>query len=222
MFDSLGKSLKGMLYEDSTGGAKPAPTQQAQAANAGAMSVTGQTYAPMPTVNQAMVDAIKKVTYGRNTAFTQLIAASETLSDVIPDPTMRLKAAFKTTGAGRTGRQIAEAVDVHLSDVAGEVRKFDAMIDGKITTEVGAIEQSAAGSQRQLESATSEIQQLSQRIAALQQSMPDLQQAVSQAQGQVLTKRNELEAAKHEFKMAADAVAAELNNSKSAIVSTLV
>ncbi len=221
MFDSIGKSLKGMLYED-TGEAAPAATQQANASKARPMGVTGQTFAPMATVNQAMVDAIKKVTYSRNTAFTQLIAASETLSDVIPDPTMRLKAAFKTTGAGRTGRQIAEAVDVHLSDVAGEVRKFDTMIDGKMATEVGAIETNAAQAQRQLDQAANEIQSLSQRIQQLQSSMPDLQTKVSQAQIEVSQKRHELEGAKHDFKMAADAVVAELNNSKQAIVSTLV
>lgn len=221
MFANLGASLKGMLYEDADG-SKPAPTQQAQAAQAGTMGVASKSFAPMQSINQAMVDAIKKVTYGRNTAFTQLIAASETLSDVIPDPTMRLKAAFKTTGAGRTGRQIAEAVDVHLSDVAGEVRKFDQMIDGKITTEVGQIESQATQAQRQLESASNEIQSLSQRIAALQQSLPELQQAVGTAQSQVVVKRSELEGAKHEFKMAADVVVAELNNSKQAIVSTLV
>lgn len=221
MFANLGASLKGMLYED-TNDAAPAPTQQVKASQAGAMNVTGQVYAATPTVNQAMVDAIKKVTYSRNTAFTQLIAASETLSDVIPDPTMRLKAAFKTTGAGRTGRQVAEAVDVHLSDVAGEVRKFDQMIDNKMTIEVGQIEGQATQAQRQLESASSEIQSLSQRIQQLQSSLPELQTAVSQAQLQVSQARNELEGAKHEFKMAADVVTAELNNSKSAIVSTLV
>lgn len=221
MFGKFTDSLKGMLYEDPQGGAKPAPTQQAQASASMPMSTGGVPFTPMASVNQSMVDAIKKVTFGRNTAFTQLIAASETLADVIPDQTMRLKAAYKTTGAGRTGRQVAEAVDVHLADVDSEVRKFEQLIDTKMQTEVGAIEGRASNAQRQVEQAQSEIQSLSQRIADLQASMGQLAQTASSAQLEVQQKRGELEGAKHEFKMAADAVRAELNNSKQAIVSTL-
>lgn len=214
--------LKGVLYEQPEG---QSPAQVTASTGLGVASMTtpgGQALSPIASVNADMVSAIKKVTFGRNTAFTQLLAASEALADVIPDQVMRLKAAHKTAGGGRTGRQIAEAVDVHLADVDSEERKFGQMIDGKIASDVGAIEQEARSAQQTVDHGTAEIQQLTQRIAELQVSIGQAQGVVQTAQVQVSQKRQELDGAKNDFKLAANAVRNELNNSKSAIVSTLI
>lgn len=202
------------------------PQEQATANKSmGVASMTspgGQASSSIPSVNADMVAAIKKVTFGRNTAFTQLLTTAEALADVIPDQVMRLKAAHKTAGAGRTGRQIAEAVDVHLADVDAEERKFAQMIAGKLSTEVGAIEHQAAAAQQTVDHGMAEIQQLTRRIAELQANISQAQGIVQASTLQVSQKRAELEAATNEFKLAANAVRNELSNSKSAIVSTLV
>ena len=181
-----------------------------------------QSAAPMAVgVNQDMVSAIKKVTFGRNTAFTQLLSAAEALADVIPDATMRLKAAHKTAGAGRTGKQIADAVDVHLQDVDGEEMRFKAAVDAKASAEIGTIEAQAAVATQQIQQAQAEIQQAQQRIAELTSQIGQLTQTAATAQAQVVQKRGELEAAQAQFKLAAQAVRNELSANKAAILSTL-
>jgi hypothetical protein len=214
MFDKL----KSMLYEDA------APAPQAPVAPATA-SVAGS--APIavtlgPVVNVDMVAAIRKAVFGRNTAFTQLLSASEALADVIPDPTMRLKAAHKTGGAGRTGKQIADAVDVHLQDVDGEELRFKNLIDSKVQNEVGSIDGQVQVATSQAAQAAQEIEQLNQRIGGLQKLIADMNGKATELSAQSVAKRTELDTAMAQFKLAANAVRTELNGSKTAILSTLI
>jgi predicted ribosome quality control (RQC) complex YloA/Tae2 family protein len=224
MFDNIGNSLKGMLYNDVQQTKAPTKDEVAKATSAGVSTITGSSApsAPQAGLNQAYVDAIKQVTYGRNTAFTQLIQASKVLEDVIPDPIMRLKAAYKTAGAGRSASQIADAVTLHLSDVDGEERKFQQAIDQKNATEIASIELKAATANASIQSSQAEIQSLQQRIADLTAGLQDLSNTAQTAAIDVQNKRNGLEIAKSEFKVAAQAVRNELNNSKAAITATLV
>jgi hypothetical protein len=175
-----------------------------------------------PVVNTDMVAAIRKAVFGRNTAFTQLLTASEALADVIPDPTMRLKAAHKTGGAGRTGKQIADAVDVHLQDVDGEELRFKNLIDSKIQNEVGAIDSQVATATSQAQQAAAEIEQLQHRIGGLQKLITDMNGKATELSAQSVAKRAEFDTALSQFKVAANAVRTELNGSKTAILSTLV
>jgi hypothetical protein len=213
-------AIKNAVYE--TPATPSAPAAPPSTASVGTVSAPAPTILGAPTVNVDMVAAIRKAVFGRNTAFTQLLTASEALADVIPDPTMRLKAAHKTGGAGRTGKQIADAVDVHLQDVDGEELRFKTMIDGKIQTEVGLIEQQAQQASAQATQASAEIEQLQQRIGGLQKLIGDLTTKAATASAEGATKRAELDGALGQFKLAANAVRMELNGSKSAILSTLV
>lgn len=210
--------LKDAVYET--------PPEAAQAAAPTTASV-GTVSAPAPVtlgaaVNADMVAAIRKAVFGRNTAFTQLLTASEALADVIPDPTMRLKAAHKTGGAGRTGKQIADAVDVHLQDVDGEELRFKNLIDSKVQNEVGAIDSQVATATAQAQQAAQEIEQLQQRIGGLQKLITDMNGKATELSAQSVAKRSEFEVALSQFKVAANAVRTELNGSKTAILSTLV
>ena len=216
--------LKNSMYDD-----VPAPVAAPAPTNASSISSTGS--APMsmpagtigtPSVNADMVAAIRKSVFGRNTAFTQLLTASDALADVIPDPVMRLKAAHKTGGAGRTGKQIADAVDVHIQDVDGEELRFKTMIDTKMGNEVGALERQSQAATTQAQQFGSEIEQLQARIASLQRDIGELNLKASGLLHDASTKRSELDGAQAEFKVAAQAVRTELNGSKSAILSTLV
>lgn len=218
------RRIKGLLYENAEP-ATPAASNAAQPAASPAASMTmpgtvpGAVHAPEIA---AMVAAIKKATFGRNTAFTQLLSASDVLIDVVPDPTMRLRAAHKTAGAGRTGKQIADAVDIHLQDVDGEVMRFKAALEAKISTEVRAIEAQGQTAQAQLDSAQAEIEAARRRIDELTNAVGQLMQAVSQAQAQAAQRRAELDQSMVQFQAAAQEVRAELQNNKTAILSTLV
>src|SRR5574343_471788 len=110
--------IKGAIFEDEPGSAPkaaaPAAAPVAQPAQAGSPVV----YAT-PGVNMDMVTAIKKAIFSRPTPFTTLMAAADKLSSIIADSNLRLKAAFATASEGRTAKQVADAVDVHLVDVDG-------------------------------------------------------------------------------------------------------
>ncbi len=166
MFSNLGAKFKGMIYDD----VAEVPAAAAPAAGIQAMTQLGGQAAGVihTSLNADMVAAIKKTTFGRNTAFTQLLAASEALADVIPDQVMRLKAAHKTAGAGRTGKQIADAVDVHLQDVDGEVLRFKALIDQRTAADVGSL-------QAQLDQSAAEIATANAAIVAAQKRIADMQ-----------------------------------------------
>jgi chromosome segregation ATPase len=135
---------------------------------------------------------------------------------------MRLKAAHKTAGGGRTGKQIADAVDVHLQDVDGEVLRFKSMIDQKTASDVGTM-------QAQFDQTAAEIAAAQAAIGAAQQQISDLTAAIiaKQQQGvqltaQIQTATADLKSSQLQFEAAAQAVRNELNGSKAAILSTLV
>lgn len=215
------ESLKGLIYKD----VEPTPAQPTAQAGVQAMTqVGGQAHGviSVSTVNQDMVQMIKKGTFGRNTAFTQLLQASESLADVIPDPVMRLKAAHKTAGGGRTGRQIADAVDVHLQDVDGEEMRFKAALDQHGKAEIGLLKNQAGQARGSIESAQAAIQQAQLTIAQLSAQIIEQTSVASQAEASVIQTNAELEQKLQQFKVAAQAVRDELNGSKTAILSTLV
>jgi len=216
--------LKSMLYEDDASAPAPAQAPPAQGTSIGTVQMPSSAPSSFgaSTLNADMVTAIRKAVFGRNTAFTQLLASSEALADVIPDATMRLKAAHKTGGAGRTGRQIADAVDVHLQDVDGEELRFKTMIEQKLGVEVGALEQQSRNAAAQAVQFSSEIEQLQARVVSLQRDIGEMNMKASGLQHDATTKRAELDGAHAQFKSAAQAVRTELNGSKSAILSTLV
>lgn len=221
MFASISDKLSKMLYEEDPAAPKGA-VPSASTAGIGVQSMSQPAALPSAGLNTAMVEAIKKVTFGRNTAFTQLLQTSEALADVIPDQVMRLKAAHKTAGAGRTGKQIAEAVDVHLQDVDGEVMRFKAAIEQKSASEVSSLQTQQTMAQQQIERAHAEIKAAQDRIASLSASITELTTTATQLGATIAQKQAELVQAESEFALAAQAVRDELNSSKSAILSTLV
>jgi len=224
-FGNILSSIKGMIVEED--GVKPAeaPAQQGAPQAAPAKSVpsvgTGMTFSAAPALNQGMVDAIRKQTFGRNTALTALIGAADQLTDIIPDPVMRLKAAQKTAGAGRGAKEFADAVAIHLSDVDAAEMQFGQALEGKIKAEVGGLQNQANAAESQVSSMNNEIQNLQQRIAQLQQNIAEQSTKVVELRTQAATKEAELRQADVEFKAAAAHVRNELNGHKATILSTL-
>lgn len=214
--------LKGLVFEeDPKAAATPTDAQPQVAAQlAGAAPIIA---APATVgLNTAMIEAIRKATLSRNTAFTQLAQAAEALADLIPDQTMRLKAAYRTNGAGRTAKQITEAIDVHLQDVSGEELRFNSMIETKLRTEVGSLNQLAADAEAAVNSDHARIEQLTAQIATLQQDIVQKTAMANQAKIDAATRAAEIEQSRNEFKAAANTVRTELEVMKNAITTTLV
>lgn len=221
--------LKGMVFEGDGSSPEPAAApapqgapQAHQPASSGYKPLgSGMSYAPPAAVNEDMVAAIRKQTFGRNTALTALINAADQLADVIPDPTMRLKAAQKTAGAGRVAKEFADAVTIHLSDVDAAEMQFASALEGKIKAEVGGLKAQAVQAESQVNAANSEVQSLQQRIAQLQQQTVEQTTNFHNLNAQAASKEAELRQAEVEFKAAAAHVRNELNGHKATILSTL-
>lgn len=216
--------LKSFVVEDEPGTEAPAPAAQPQVQRAGVAPAVGSgmtAFSPSHTVNQDMVAAIRKQTFGRNTALTALINAADQLVDIIPDATMRLKAAQKTAGAGRAAKEFADAVAIHLNDVDAAEMQFGQALEGKIATEVGGLKAQAQHAEAQVNAANSEVQNLQARIAQLQQQAVEQTTTFHTLQGQAAAKEAELRQADIEFKAAATHVRNELNGHKATILSTL-
>jgi chromosome segregation ATPase len=214
--DFLNK-IKGMMVEDDN----PAPPQARATQPAQAPGAPVPMFQQGPVLNAAMVDAIRKATFTRNTALTALLTASDSLKDIIPDPVMRLKAAQKTAGAGRSAKEISEAVSIHLNDVDAEELRFGQVLNSKIQNEVGGLNQQATAADQQIVSMNAEIQTLTQRVATLQQTIGERTGELTALRSQSQAREAELRQSETEFKAAANAVRAELNGHKNTILSTL-
>lgn len=114
---SLLNSLKGAIFVNDekpgqaataikTNGA-PSPIQQGS-------QVVGE---QNTLVNGVLFKTMMTETLSRNTAFTSLMTTADKLVNVIADPVQRLKAAQSVSGDGRSAQQVADAVNIHLSDL---------------------------------------------------------------------------------------------------------
>lgn len=212
-------SLRGAIWNDPTATSTPSSTAAAAPVLA-AQPVAGA--APIaPAANQAIIEALQKVIMTRNTAFTQLLSTAETLKDVIPDPTMRLKAAFKTTAAGRTPQQIADAVDVHMQDLVGQEAVFKSNIDSSFGAELAAMQASDAALKAEIESANAHIQQAQQQIQQLTAAISENQTKLMQLGAQAASKQAEIDKARADFGAALQKVKDDLTSNRAAILSTL-
>jgi len=215
--------MKSSLFEDD--GSEPAAPQKVApapvTAAAPATRVASSTYTPGPALNQDMVDKIRNQTMARNTALTALIKAADALADVIPDETMRLKAAQRTAGAGRSGQDIAAAVDIHLNDVDMAERTFSSMVQKEVDTQAGGLKAQATAAETAVANKQQALQQAQDTIARLTQEIADAQRAAADFNAQAAQKETELRQSETEFKAAAQAVRNQLNGQKQTILSTL-
>ncbi len=209
-------TLKNLVIEDDARTVAPVAAGQSQPA-----TVAGQPHVLRPALNQAMVDAIRKQTFGRNTALTALTAASDALADIIPDQTMRLKAAQKTAGAGRAAKEFVDAVQIHLNDVDAAERDFAAAVQKKIGVECGGLGRQADQAETVIAAKQAELQGIQARIGQLQAEIGEQTSCVGQLRQQAATKEADLRQSEVEFKAAACAVRDELNSQKQTILSTL-
>jgi len=215
--------LKGMVWEEDPNTVKAAPVAKsapaAQPATGGAPAATIGSFTP--GVNPQFVEAIRKGVFSKNTALTQLITAADALAELIPDQMTRFKAAYKTTGNGRSPQQIVQAVDIHLADVDGEEARFKVALDQKLGSEIQQATLTVQQADAAVEQMRAEIERAQQRIAQLQTQITETSGKRAEAASAVQTKTAELENTAGAFKLAANAVRAELQQIKVTVSTAL-
>ena len=141
-------------------------TDEDKAQPAATASVTARpstTSAPVSAVDPDMIASLQKVIDSRKTPYTALLEASQKLASVIPDETQRLKAAFVTVSGDRSLGDIVKAIDIHVSDLEGQVMRFRQTTAAQISTKVGAKRAQATSFSTEIESNKGEIDRLNAR-----------------------------------------------------------
>lgn len=223
-------AIRGAIFEEDPNApanskAKPAasssaPTTHTNAASPAGVAATMSVMSPS-SANPEFIAAIRKAVFSKPTALTSLVTAADSLAEIIPDQTTRFKAAFKTSGAGRTVQQIVSAADIHLADIEGEELRFKAAVDNKLGSEVRALEQQAQGAAAQMQQTQRLIEQLQRQLSEAHSQLGTLQQTQAEATAKVAAKRVELESTSAQFHLAADAVRAEINALRQTVTSAL-
>lgn len=206
-------ALKSAILTDAT----TQTPQQASPQNTAVQQATTQQIQPQPQAfaesNEKLAQAIAKVreaAFRRQSAMTQIMAGMEALSDVIPDPNTRIKAAFKTSSGGRTPQQILDAVAVHIADVDGTLAGFEQALSA---TKKETEDQSAAkiaSLESVITSTTSQIQAYQQQITAAQQRIQDAQTQLIDTQRDAQVRVAEIEQSAFTFRRAIDTVRNEI------------
>lgn len=205
-------AVKGAIWEDESA--------VAQAAASPKPAAPGFTR-PIPSVNQEMVEAIRKPTLARKTPYTALLEASEKMAGVIADPTQRLKAAYAMIADGRSVDQITKAIDVHIADVDGEKLRFKQAADKVRSSELGALQNKVQSLQTTNSSLEEEVVRLAKRIDEARQSIATNNQTLAQLSSDLSIKESEFAQREAEFDAAATLVRTELENQRRSIQSTL-
>jgi chromosome segregation ATPase len=219
-------AIKGAIFEEdpSEKAAKaagaPTPTTHTNAASpagvAAAMSVMSGSNA-----NPEFIAAIRKAVFSKPTALTSLVTAADSLAEIIPDQTTRFKAAFKTSGAGRTVQQIVSAADIHLADIEGEELRFKAAIDSKLGAEIQTHEQQAKVAAQNVQATQQLIENLQRQMMEAQARIGELTAAQADHTAKANAKRAELEQTSAQFKAASDAVRNEIVALRQTVTSAL-
>ena len=213
MFANLGKSLKGLIMEDET-------PPQTQTATAGAIVSVPNLRVVAP--DNQFVDALREAIKGRSTALTALTTAAEKLITVIPDPDMRLKAAFQMIkGDGRGVKELLDAITVHIADLESQKLQFTRAMDaesqttiGQLQTELSANASNAESAQAQIKSMQAQIDQLRQELMNNSNRKIELDQKI-QAETARLSQNSQL------FELALITVKNELENQRKVIQTSL-
>jgi len=216
-------AIKGAIFEDdgSTPETKQPQAQPPQPTQGVPSSLTSAPQVIPTGVNEQFVAAIKQAVFSKSTALTSLVHAADSLKDIIPDQTTRFKAAFKTSGAGRTVQQITSAADIHLADIEGEELRFKAAVDAKLGNEIAQAEGRAQQAAQGIQSLQMQIEQLQRQMTEAQTRIGQLTQEQAEQQAVAQSKRTELELTSAQFKAAAAAVRNEIQALRQTVTTAL-
>lgn len=176
----------------------------------------GSTSAPSTSYDPAMLSSLSKAIMARKTPYTALLEASQKLEKVIPDETMRIKAAFATLG-DRSAPEVIQAIDVHVADLEGERLRFKQASERNVKDKSGTVRAAATAKESQLANNTARIQQLRDEANQLEQVNHNLTVDVSQLVTQADAAEADIRAVEARFNATVDFLKKDLASKKSGL-----
>jgi hypothetical protein len=223
---SLWSSIASLVVETDEKPATAPEKQPVQAAMA-APTVPGQLPTFVAPVNSLapdpdMIAQLQTVVTKKASPYSAFLESAATLDGIIPDETMRLRAAIKVvTGDGkRTFEQISSAIDMHISDVEGQRLLFKGAADSRRRSEVDAPKQRAESLRNQNVQIQSQVEQLEAQIARLRDQAVQQDAEASQLDAQAQAAEADISTNEHRFGLSVDYVKNELA-AKKQLISTV-
>jgi chromosome segregation ATPase len=208
--------FKSALFEEDPNAAKPAAPAAAPVQAAPIGQVPG-----LPQAENTFVAALRQAIKQRSSAFTNLLAAADKLANIIPDPATRLRAAFATSGDGRSPREVVDAITVHISDLEGQKLQFQRALEGQRAAKLGGLQAELDALRPANDNAAAQIASMTQSIQQLQQLIATNTSRGNELQGQLATETASFTASAQQFELALATVKQELEGQKTAVLSTL-
>jgi chromosome segregation ATPase len=208
--------VKGALFEDSS------PQAQAATPAKPAPSVTAKvTAAPLVSDNK-FVEALQTAIKNRATAYTALLTAADKLVDIIPDPNMRLRAAYaQVAGEGRGVAQIMAALEIHTSDLEGQRMSFKRQAESTAQAAIATKKTELATVEATVTSSQQQIQNMTEQIQALQGQIAEKTTRAAELRGEISAEESRFELAGQQFDAALNIVKADLDGQRLIIQSAL-
>jgi len=210
--------IKGAILEDESPHVEAPPNQGKPLQTA-----PGQASAPSaPVAENEFVPVLRQVIKGRQTAYTALLAADDRLVNVIPDRTMRLKAAFEMVrGDGRDLPQLMAAIDVHLTDLNSQKLSFSQALEHKKAESSDASQAELDAIAPANQAAQDSIKQLQDQVQALKDQINQRNQRAAELQAKLQADARTYDSKKQLFDAALALVGSELSNQKTIIFTAL-
>lgn len=200
-----------------------APASQPASTASTASSIKAGTSVPayIPTDNQ-FVEALRASIKTRQTALTALTSAAEKLTAVIPDPNMRLKAAFEMVKSdGRGVKELLEAITVHTADLESQKLQFARAMELESSRSVGNLRAMTESLSASTNAAQAQIKSFHDQIAQLTGLINENTAKVTASQNQIDVETSRLSNNSIQFDAALVMVKAELDNQRNIIQSSL-
>ena len=193
---------------------QPAPTEAKVMTQ-----VAGQPYVA-PADNEFLT-ALRNSIKGRSSAYTSLVQAADKLASIIPDANMRLKAAFATTGEGRSVKDVTNAIDIHIADLESQKLQCKNAIDAQRQSSVGSLQAELTTLKPANDAAQQQITALTEQIRNLTESITRNNTRAAELQLQINAEELRLDSRQQQFDAALNTVKAELTAQKNIVTSTL-
>lgn len=211
MFESIGKSIKGLIME--TEAEKPVQPGEVKT-----VAIVGQS----PMADNQFVEALRASIKARPTALTALTIAAEKLTTVIPDSNMRLKAAFQMVKSeGRGVKELLDAITVHVADLESQKMQFSRAMDTESQRTIGNLQVMADSLTANSKSAQDQIVSLQDQITQLTIQITENSTKLSTTNQQIAVEQSRLAQNAHQFDNALVVVKNELENQRVIIQSAL-
>lgn len=178
--------------------------------------------APVAMPDNEFVTALRNAIKARNTAFTSLLANADKLVKVIPDPAMRLQAAFEMIkGDGRGKVDVMSAIDVHTADLQAARLQFDSALERQKTAALGSTQAELDALAPSTSQARAQIEALQAQITTLNETITRNATRSGELQVKLQTDGSAFALKAQQFEGALQLVKGELDHQKAIVGSTI-